>query len=52
MILLQDDIDTRVVKVDWYWKETRPDKDDGTLAEIDPYFVITESQYTWEGVGW
>lgn len=52
MIVLQDNIDTRPVKVDWYWKQTKPEKDDGTLVEVNPYFIITESQYTWDTSGW
>jgi hypothetical protein len=52
MIILQDELDTRPVKVDWYWSEKRPEVDDGNLREVHPFFVIQESRYIWEEVSW
>lgn len=51
MITFQPDVDAREVKVDWYFKE-RPGKDDGTLREVYPHFVITEKLDTWSGEEW
>lgn len=52
MILLQDDIDIRPVKVDWYWSEKKPEDDDGSLREVDPYFIMRETTYIWSGTNW
>lgn len=52
MIIFQDELDVRPVKVDWYWSKRKKDIDDGTLREVTPFFVFTESVYTWEEVEW
>ncbi len=52
MIVLQPEIDTRPVKIDWYWSTKKPTKDDGKLQEVYPFFVINETRYMWEGVEW
>lgn len=53
MIILQPQIDLREVKIDWYWADKKPDRDDGTLQQVYPFFVMKESGfYLWEGVDW
>lgn len=43
MIVLQDGIDVRPVKIDWYWSEQHPEVQDGSLRVVDPLYVITET---------
>lgn len=54
MIVLQDDIDVRPVKVDWYWSSAKPSKEDGTLRTIRPEFILTGdvTVYEWDAVEW
>lgn len=52
MITVQDKIDIRPVKIDFYWKETAPIRDDGKLREVYPHFILTENRYVWEEVEW
>lgn len=54
MITLQDNIDVRPVKIEWYWSEKKSDTRDRLLAEIDPHYIITGTTavYEWETVEW
>lgn len=52
MITIQDKIDIRPVKIDFYWGEKAVVRDDGKLREVYPHFVMTEASYTWEELEW
>lgn len=52
MILLEDSLDTRPVKIDWYWNDKKREDEDNKLSEINPFFIIKEISYPWEAVSW
>jgi hypothetical protein len=52
MITFQPHVDTREVKVDWYWDSRKPIEDDGKLEEVYPHFILSEQYYVWEEAVW
>lgn len=52
MITIQPEVDVRPVKIDWYFPDERPSKDDGSLREIHPQFIVLERNEVWSAVGW
>ena len=52
MITLQANIDTRPVKVDWYWNNKKKQDEDNKLNQINPFYIIKETSYPWEAANW
>lgn len=54
MITFQPEVEVQTTKIDWFWKDVLKGREDGTIKEIRPEYIVQlqEAYYVWSELQW